>query len=189
MTSRQGDAIRNRSSHPNGITILHVRPLPGRPQRGLLVGAGLTLPCALGRSGLTRFKREGDGATPVGRMAILAGFRRADRILPVPAPTPLVPIRDDDGWCDDLGDGRYNRRVRLPFAGSHETLRRDDRLYDLVFVLDWNVRRRTIGRGSAIFFHCARETLEPTAGCVALRPADMRRLLPRLGAKTVLVVG
>lgn len=170
-------------------SLLRVRPLPGRPQRGLLSGAGLTLPCALGRSGLTRFKREGDGATPVGRMALLAGFRRADRGLPTPAPIALAAIRPDDGWCDDIRDGRYNRWVRLPVAGSHETLRRDDGLYDLVFVLDWNIRRRVIGRGSAIFFHCAKETLEPTEGCIALRPADMRRLLPRLRSKTVIVVG
>ncbi len=178
-----------RTASESTPTILRVRPLPGRPQRGLLTGAGLTLPCALGRSGLTRFKREGDGATPVARMAILSGRYRIDRGLPVPAPVALVPIRRDDGWCDDAGDGRYNRPVHLPCRASHERLARDDGLYDLVFVLDWNIRRRGLGRGSAIFFHCARETLEPTAGCVALRIADMRRLLPRLGRNTVLVVG
>lgn len=179
----------NRTAPESNRTILRVRPLPGRPQRGILTGAGLTLPCALGRSGLTRFKREGDGATPVARMALLSGYRRADRVLPVPAPIALVSIRADDGWCDDATDGRYNRPVRLPLAASHERMMRDDGLYDVVIVLDWNVRRRSLGRGSAIFFHCARETLEPTAGCIALRPADMRRLLPRLGARTVMIVG
>lgn len=169
--------------------VLRVRPLPGRPQRGILTGAGLTLPCALGRSGITRFKREGDGATPVGRFALLHGYRRADRGLPVAAPVPIVPIRPDDGWCDDVADGRYNRPVKRPFAGSHEEMMREDRLYDLVLVLDCNIRRRSIGRGSAIFFHCAREGFAPTAGCVALDPADMRRLLPRLGRRTVMVIG
>lgn len=170
-------------------TILRIRPLPGRPQRGLLTGAGLSLPCALGRTGLTRFKREGDGATPVGRMALLHGHRRDDRGRPVPAPFAMTPIRPDDGWCDDADDGRYNRPVRRPFAASHEIMRRDDGLYDLVIVLDWNIRHRVIGRGSAIFLHCARPGFEPTAGCVALRPADLRRLLPRLTRNTVLVTG
>lgn len=178
-----------RSAADSNTTLLRVRPLPGRPQRGLLLGPGLNLPCALGRSGITRFKREGDGATPIARMAILSGHRRAERGPPVPAPVPLVPIRADDGWCDDVADGRYNRPVHLPVSSSHETLRRDDGLYDLVFVLDWNLRRRVIGRGSAIFLHCAKDTLEPTAGCIALRPADLRRLLPRLKRRTVLVVG
>jgi len=175
---------------PKPATVrLRVRPLPGDPSRGRLVGAGLVLPCALGRAGLTRFKREGDGATPVGRFEILAGRYRADRGLPVAAPVPLRPIRADDGWCDDVADGRYNRPVRLPCRASHETLRRDDGLYDLVLILDWNLRRRLIGRGSAIFLHCARDGFAPTAGCVALRPADLRRLLPRLGGRTVLTVG
>jgi L,D-peptidoglycan transpeptidase YkuD (ErfK/YbiS/YcfS/YnhG family) len=44
------------------------------------------------------------------------------------------------------------------------------------------------GRGSAIFFHLATDDLGPTAGCVALRPQDMRRLLPRLGRRVAIVV-
>ncbi len=170
--------------------LLRVRRRPGtEPHLGLLGVAGLTVPCALGRSGLTRFKREGDGATPVGRFALLAGHWRSDRALPPGGPLTLTPIRADDGWCDDPTDGRYNRPVRLPFAGSHETMRRADHLYDVVIVLDANVRRRAIGRGSAIFFHLARERLEPTAGCVALRPGDMRRVLARLGRHPMMVIG
>ena len=167
---------------------IRVRALPGPPHRGRLEAAGLVLPCALGRSGLVRIKREGDGATPVGRFALLGGHRRADRALPVGGGPALVPIRPDDGWCDDVADGRYNRPVRLPFGPSHETLWRDDGLYDVVIVLDANVRRRVIGRGSAIFFHCARADLGPTAGCVALRPADMRRLLARLTRDAVMII-
>jgi len=171
---------------PNRI---RVRPRPGRPSLGVLTLGNLVLPCALGRTGLTRFKREGDGATPVGRFTLLGGYRRGDRGLPPVGPLALVPLRPDDGWCDDPTDGRYNRPVRLPFAGSHEAMWRDDRLYDLVIVLDANLRRRVIGRGSAIFFHLARPNFEPTAGCVALRPADMRRLLARLGSHPVMIIG
>ena len=170
--------------------LLRVRHRPGAaPHRGLLTLGGLTLPCALGRNGLTRFKREGDGATPVGRFALLHGFLRADRTLPPGGPLRLTPIRPDDGWCDDPRDGRYNRPVRLPVSASHEAMRRDDPLYDLVIVLDANVRKRVLGRGSAIFFHLARDGFEPTAGCVALRRDDMRRLLRRLGPHPVMVIG
>lgn len=170
--------------------LLRVRHRPGAaPHLGLLELGGLSVPCALGRSGLTRFKREGDGATPVGRFELVFGYRRADRALPPGGPLAFTPIRADAGWCDDVGDGRYNRPVRLPFRGSHETMRRDDHLYDVVVVLDANVRRRVIGRGSAIFFHLARAGFEPTAGCVALAPADMRRVLARLGPRPVMVIG
>ena len=60
---------------------------------------------------------------------------------------------------------------------------RADHLYDLTFVLDQNFTRRAKGRGSAIFFHLARPGLTPTAGCVAISAADMRKLAPRLGAR------
>jgi L,D-peptidoglycan transpeptidase YkuD (ErfK/YbiS/YcfS/YnhG family) len=66
---------------------------------------------------------------------------------------------------------------------------REDHLYDLVFVLDQNFSRRAKGRGSAIFFHLARVALTPTAGCVAISAADMRKLAPRLARHTIMVIG
>jgi L,D-peptidoglycan transpeptidase YkuD (ErfK/YbiS/YcfS/YnhG family) len=65
---------------------------------------------------------------------------------------------------------------------------RDDELYDVVIVLDYNIKPRRKNRGSAIFLHCAKRDLAPTAGCIALRPADMRRSLPRLSRKTMLII-
>ena len=55
----------------------------------------------------------------------------------------------------------------------------DDRLYDLVVVLDWNIRRAA-ARGSAIFLHIAGPGYAPTEGCVALAARDIRRLAPFL---------
>jgi L,D-peptidoglycan transpeptidase YkuD (ErfK/YbiS/YcfS/YnhG family) len=66
---------------------------------------------------------------------------------------------------------------------------REDHLYDLTFVLDQNFSRRAKGRGSAIFFHLARDGLAPTAGCVAISAADMRKLAPRLARGAVMVIG
>jgi L,D-peptidoglycan transpeptidase YkuD (ErfK/YbiS/YcfS/YnhG family) len=78
---------------------------------------------------------------------------------------------------------------RSGYGKSRESLWRDDRLYDVIGILDYNIRPRVRGRGSAIFFHLARPDLSPTQGCVALRAADMRRLLPRLSRAVVMVVG
>lgn len=129
---------------------------------------------------MRRTKREGDGASPVGRLQVLGGFFRADRL-----PRPLVaaslrPLRRDDGWCDEPGQPLYNRPTRLPSRCGHEVMWRSDGLYDVVLVLDYNMAPRRDRRGSAIFLHCAHADLQPTAGCIALRPADLRRLLPRL---------
>jgi L,D-peptidoglycan transpeptidase YkuD (ErfK/YbiS/YcfS/YnhG family) len=66
---------------------------------------------------------------------------------------------------------------------------RPDALYDLVVEIDHNTRPRLRGRGSAIFIHIARPGLGPTAGCVALPPPALRRLLARLSPKTRITIG
>ena len=93
-----------------------------------------------------------------------------------------------DGWCDDPGARPTTGSVSLPCRGCHEKLWRADRLYDLVIVLDYNIRPRRKNRGSAIFLHCARPDFAPTEGCVALRPDDLRKLLPRLAKKVGLTI-
>ncbi len=171
------------------VRTLRVRPSPLDPRRGRLVAGALTIPCALGRSGVTRSKREGDGASPVGRLRILGGFYRPDRGPRPRSLLPLKPIRPRDGWCDAPGDRRYNRPVPLPYPASHEEMWRPDHLYDVVLDLAWNRGPIVAGRGSAIFLHLAKAGFEPTAGCVAVPEARMRRLLGVIGPRTRVVIG
>lgn len=162
---------------------------PREPSRGILRCGPLTLPCALGRSGVTHLKREGDGATPAGRHRLLYLYYRRDQ-LPRPATALRArPLRLDDGWCEDAEHGRYNSAIRLPSSAGHETMWRGDRLYDIVGVLDWNMRPRVSRRGSAIFLHLCRPGYAPTAGCIALALADLRRLLAAAGPRPEFLVG
>lgn len=156
------------------------------PAKGHLIVAGRAIPCALGRSGISRSKREGDGATPAGRFKLLGGFYRADRGL---RPNPkLQAIQPRFGWCDGAQSRIYNRPIRLPSAEPHELLWRQDHLYDLVVVLNYNIAPVRRGRGSAIFFHLCNPDYSPTAGCVAIKRKHMRHLLPRLAKTCVMIV-
>jgi L,D-peptidoglycan transpeptidase YkuD (ErfK/YbiS/YcfS/YnhG family) len=165
-----------------------VRARPGVPTQGVMRVGPMVFPCALGRGGISSDKREGDGATPLGRMRLLGGYYRSDQVFPGATPLRLARIRANLGWCEVPDDRNYNRPVTIPYAASHETMRRQDRLYDFCIVLDWNIRPRRRGRGSAIFFHLARPGFTPTQGCVAVTLATMRRLLPHLSTDTVLHV-
>jgi L,D-peptidoglycan transpeptidase YkuD (ErfK/YbiS/YcfS/YnhG family) len=165
--------------------LIRVGPKPGDKTKGLIRFRHLTLICALGRSGIAMPKKEGDGRTPKARIPILFGI--ADKgsnygtLIRTGLGSDMIRGGDQLGWCDAAGAANYNRAVRLPFMSSHETLNRQDGLYQTVLVLDWNMTKRAQGRGSAIFMHIARENYAPTEGCIALSPRDMRRLMLCIG--------
>jgi L,D-peptidoglycan transpeptidase YkuD (ErfK/YbiS/YcfS/YnhG family) len=169
------------------IKRLRVLAVPGR-SRGWLVAGPFRIPCALGPAGVVRIKREGDGGTPAGSFRLLWGYFRPDRKRSPAGGVPLRVLRRDTGWCENPESRNYNRPVRAPSPDATDRMWREDRLYDLTFVLDQNFLRRAKGRGSAVFFHIARPDLTPTAGCVAIPLAAMRRLAPRLSREAVMVV-
>jgi L,D-peptidoglycan transpeptidase YkuD (ErfK/YbiS/YcfS/YnhG family) len=168
-------------SKANKPVTAFVRPLVSNRRLGVISIGSLRLRCALGRSGVSMNKREGDGATPRATLKPLRIFYRFDQTLrPMPCNITSRVIRRDDGWCDAPLSSAYNRLVKLPFPWSHETLWRKDHLYDLVIETDWNHRPRRPFHGSAIFIHLAREGYQPTEGCIALSRRDMRLLLAQL---------
>lgn len=165
-------------------------PLAGAPlyRRGRLIAGQATLVCALGRTGITRHKMEGDGGTPSGVFSLTGGYFRPGRPARIVSALPLRAIRRHDGWCDDPASPAYNRPVRLPSRYGHEEMWRQDHLYDLVLVISHNLQNRSKGRGSAIFLHLATPDFRPTAGCVALQPGALRKLLPRLARNAKIII-
>lgn len=97
-------------------------------------------------------------------------------------------MREDDGWCDDSKDKKYNQFVRLPYSASHERLWREDELYDIIVVLGFNDDPPIPGKGSAIFMHIARPSYSPTAGCVAMNIGDLLKLLAGVEINTLLCI-
>lgn len=170
------------------LDLITVRPEGPERHRGLLSAGDTVLPCALGRSGVTRRKREGDGASPAGFWPLRHVLFRPDRIARPVTKLAVQTISPADGWCDDPADPAYNRPVQLPYGASAEALWRDDGLYDVVVVLGYNDDPPRAGLGSAIFFHLATPDLAPTAGCVAVDRADMLQLLSRCGPGTRLEI-
>lgn len=155
----------------------------------LVIDGRRRVPCALGRSGLSWDKREGDGATPIGIFSPLYAFYRADRLFRPKTFLPLFPLTPSLGWCDDSQDRAYNRKVTLPYPGRSETLWRHDGLYDVVVVLSHNQCPIKKGRGSAIFLHIARPQRRPTEGCLAFALRDLLKIIETLSPQTSLHIG
>ena len=160
--------------------IAHLFRRIGQKHLGVLQIGTLSLPCAIGRSGIVTQKREGDGGTPRGMLRPVAIYFRPDQLKLHGFALPAKSITREAGWCDDLHSPRYNRLIALPSALSHEKLWREDPLYDIVIETDWNRKPAIRGKGSAIFIHLARPGFKPTEGCIAFDRKGMKLFLSLL---------
>jgi L,D-peptidoglycan transpeptidase YkuD (ErfK/YbiS/YcfS/YnhG family) len=160
-----------------------------RVKKNYLTFRGDQFQCAIGRSGFSEHKKEGDGFTPAGTFYIENIYYRADKIGNLDTKINKIIINESDGWCDDPGHKGYNQLIRFPFNFSAENLFREDSLYNIVCVLDYNTNPVTPGIGSAIFIHVAHDEYKPTEGCVALKQEDLIYLLGFIDNKTEIILG
>lgn len=168
--------------------VVRKRAVCGAPHLARLHAGPVTIPAAIGKSGISHRKREGDGASPAGDFRLDAVFFRSDRLARLAVPIGSRPTHRSMGWCDDPTSASYNRPVTTGAKARHEQLWREDGVYDVVVTTSHNQRPRVLGAGSAIFLHIARPGYAPTEGCVALKAADLKKLLPRLGRSARLVI-
>ena len=153
-----------------------------------LTAGALEFSATRGHAGLRVDKREGDGATPLGRFPLRQVLYRPDRQNPPKTQLPVRPLTPTDGWCDDPLCLDYNHLVSLPHPSRHEILWRQDALYDIIVVVGYNDAPPLPGLGSAIFMHLQREDGRPTEGCLGLRQDDLLRLLERCDSHTEVVI-
>lgn len=170
------------------LNIITLQTLNASSTTGILSFGTQHIACSLGKGGINPQKREGDGATPIGNMSLLWVYYRPDRLPRPKTWLPTYPLSPTMGWCDEPRDANYNRRVSWPYNASAEQLWREDNIYDLIVVLDFNLHPRRKSAGSAIFWHLARDDFSPTAGCLAIEKIEMIKLLERCGSKTTIVV-
>ncbi len=57
---------------------------------------------------------------------------------------------------------------------------RNDNIYDLILVINYNVNPTIPLKGSAIFIHVTTANYIPTAGCIALKIDDFKEILTTL---------
>ena len=133
--------------------------------------------CCIGKSGVTRRKREGDCKTPSGIFKIGKLFFRKDRIKKPKTSLEVVEIKKSMGWCDDINHPKkYNQLIKINNKIKHEKLKRKDHKYDLLIPINYNIKNPTVGLGSCIFIHLTKD-YKPTAGCIALKKNDFLIML------------
>ena len=139
--------------------------------------------CCIGKKGLKTKKVEGDLATPKGTYLLKKLYYRSDKFKKIETSLPKIKIRKNMGWCNDPKNRFYNSLIKIRKKVKHEKMYRKDRKYDLVIVIDYNLKKPIPFKGSAIFIHLTKY-YKPTAGCIALNKNDMLVLLKIINKKT-----
>ncbi len=144
--------------------------------------------CALGKRGIGKKKREGDKITPIGTYKIFKIYYRKDRLKKINSKIKLHKINKNFAWCDDRLSEKYNQLIKLPTKYGHEKLYRRDNIYDLILVLNYNMKPVIKNKGSAIFIHVSRKNYKSTAGCVALKKVDLIKLTKEIKKNTKVLI-
>tara|TARA_B100000401_G_scaffold436557_1_gene380256 strand:+ start:842 stop:1336 length:495 start_codon:yes stop_codon:yes gene_type:complete len=147
-----------------------------------------SFPCAMGINGIAEDKVEGDKCTPIGEFKIKKIFYRRDKLGTLNFLIPNEPITSEDGWCDDPKSKFYNQHIKFPFGQSAERLYRDDDLYDIVCVLNYNTDPIIAGKGSAIFMHVSKPNFEGTEGCIAIEREEIIKLSQKIKDSSTVIV-
>ena len=148
----------------------------------------LKFKCAIGKAGIRKKKKEGDNITPKGIYKIVKIYYRDDRIKKISSKFKLIKITKKMGWCDDPKSEKYNQLIKLPNKYSHEKLYKKNNTYDLLLVLDYNMKPIVKNKGSAIFIHVAKRNYRPTAGCIALKKKDLLKLTKIIKLSTKILI-
>ena len=143
--------------------------------------------CSIGKNKLKKNKSEGDKSTPIGKFKLKYLYYRKDRIKEITTKIKKKIIKKNLGWCNDIKSTEYNKPIIINKRINHEKMYRYDEKYNLVIVLDHNMKNPIPGKGSAIFIHIT-NNYSPTAGCIALSRKDLVILLKVISNNTYIVI-
>ena len=145
-------------------------------KNGTLIFKKFQFKCAIGKKGLKKNKKEGDGTTPKGIFSFTTLYYRADRIKKINTYLKCKKIKKNMGWCNNPYDKKYNTEFNLKSKKKGEKLFRKDYRYNLFIPINYNTSPVIPNKGSAIFLHLT-DNYKPTAGCVSIKLNDFLFIL------------
>ena len=144
--------------------------------------------CAIGKKGIGSKKKEGDLITPRGKYKVKYILYRKDRIKKIQSEMKIIKIKKNMGWCDDPRSRNYNKLIKLPSIYRHEKLFKKENIYDIILVLNYNMRPIKKNKGSAIFIHVSKKNFKKTEGCVAIQKRDLLKIVKEIKKNTKVMI-
>jgi len=126
-------------------------------------------------------KREGDKKAPAGLFYLSSVFGYALKNKMKHLKMPYFHADESLICVDDKNSMFYNQIVDSSAEKkdwkSYEKMKRNDELYRLGVIVDYNTFPTIAGRGSCIFLHIWRNSNKPTVGCTAMAFNLMKKLV------------
>ena len=144
--------------------------------------------CAIGKKGIQDEKKEGDLITPRGKYKVKYILCRKDRVKKIRSEVRIIKIKKNMGWCDDPRSRNYNQLINLPSNYRHEKLFKKENTYDIVLVLNYNMRPIKKNKGSAIFIHVSKKNFKKTEGCVAVQKRYLLKIVKEIKKNTKVMI-
>jgi len=157
-----------------------------KKKRYLIIGKTI-INCCIGKGGLKLSKKEGDKSTPKGKFSLGTLYFRKDRIKNLNTNIKKKIISKSMGWCHDINNKNYNKKVNYKNNKYSEKLYRKDHKYDLFLVINYNIKPTVPGKGSAIFLHLTKNYLS-TNGCIAIKKEDFFKVLKKINKKSKIII-
>ena len=126
------------------------------------------LRCTVGKSGISSQKKEGDNKTPRGEFDIKYILYRKDRVSIIKTTLNKKIITKKMVWCDDKRSNKYNKLITFPFKYHAEKLWLKNNTYDIIVVINYNLKPVIKNKGSAIFLHIAKKNIKQQKGVLQL---------------------
>ena len=157
-------------------------------KKNILYVGNYKLRCAIGKRGITDNKKEGDLKTPKGNFVFKSIFYREDRLSNLKCSIKKNIIKKSMGWCHDSSSKFYNKLIKFPFKKGAERLWLRQKIYNIILVINYNMKPIVKNKGSAIFLHIANKNYSPTKGCIAVSEKDILFLIGKVNRKTKLII-
>ena len=100
----------------------------------------------------------------------------------------IIKIKKNMGWCDDPRSRNYNKLIKLPSNYKHEKLFKKENIYDIILVLNYNMRPIKKNKGSAIFIHVSKKNFKKTEGCVAIQKRYLLKIVKEIKKNTKVMI-
>lgn len=148
----------------------------------------------IGRNGITKNKKEGDGKTPSGtyNLGIAFGTQKRENIR-LDRAISYIEINDNLYWVDDVNSKYYNKLIEI--LDTQKDTDKDwqsaehliDYPVEYKYAIEIKANHNNVkGKGSAIFLHCSNK--KPTSGCIAISKRKMKRVLKLVKKDTIIII-